>query len=141
MTTPLDIATTAATAVVGTMATAAWTQIREKCATLFQRYLDGADQTAALTRLDTHEQSMNVSDQRGREALRGVCTEAIAQDLAEILRRSPEAADQLRALAQAARAAAPEPAVSANDVRVKNVRNQGGDVIISGGDAHVGRDR
>lgn len=40
MSTPLELATTAATGVVGAMTTKAWAHIRERCVTLLRAHLD-----------------------------------------------------------------------------------------------------
>jgi crotonobetainyl-CoA:carnitine CoA-transferase CaiB-like acyl-CoA transferase len=140
MSTPVEIATAAASAVVGTMATQAWARISELCSALFQRYLDGEARTAALTRLDTHHQALSALDAQAREALSKGFAADTAQDLTKVLERSPEAAEQVRSLTEQARSAAAPEASVVSDVRVEDVRAKG-DVIVGGGNVTVGRNR
>ncbi|MCY9784205.1 hypothetical protein KIK06_09900 [Nocardiopsis sp. EMB25] len=136
MSAPLELATAAASSIVGAMATTAWTDIRESCVALFHRYLDGEAQTAAVTRLDTHHQALAATPDDARDGMTGIFAEHTAQDLAALLERSPEAAGQLRSLLEEVRSASASEVSVISHNRVENVKAKG-DVIVTGRDANV----
>lgn len=140
MSAPLELATAAASSIVGTMATTAWTHIRERCAALFRQYLDGETETAAVTRLDTQCQALTATPAEAREGMTGVFAEHTARDLTVLLERSPEAAEQLRSLLEEAQSATASETSVVSDIRLKNVKAKG-DVVVGGRDAKVEKQR
>ncbi|NKZ00014.1 hypothetical protein [Nocardiopsis alborubida] len=140
MSIPLELATTAASSIVGAMATGAWAHIRERCVTLLRRHLDTEAGTAAVTRLDEQQQALVATSADSREALTGFVAQDTARVLGAVLERSPEAADSLRSLLEEARSATATGESTVSGIRLENVRAKG-DIVLSGRDSKVEKTR
>lgn len=140
MSTPLELATTAATSIVASMATKAWDRVREKCVTLLRSHLDTQAVSTAVTRLDEQQHMLVATPVDARDALAGYITRDTFRVLDRMLTSSPEAAEPLRALLEEARSATVSGESVASEVRVENVRAKG-DVVVGGRDAKVEKKR
>lgn len=140
MSTPLELVTTAATSIVGAMATNAWAHIRERCVALLRGHLDEETGATAVARLDEQQQMLVATPAAEREALTDYFTKDTTRVLEGMLKVSPEAAESLRALREEARFAAASGESVVSDVRVENVKAKG-DVVVGGRDAKVEKKR
>ncbi|MEU0241877.1 hypothetical protein ABZ234_29695 [Nocardiopsis sp. NPDC006198] len=132
----MELATEAAAGIVAAMTSDAWTQIREHCVTFFRRYLSGGEEVLAVAGLDANHRALAAVPSQARQATAEAYARTTADDLAALLERSPEAAEQLRDLVAEVneRTATAEPKTK---VAVENVR-AGGDVIVAGNNVNMG---
>ena len=140
MSTPLELATTAATGIVGAMATRTWAHVRERCVALLRRYLDEESGVTAVTRLDEQRQTLVDTPADARDALAAFVTQDTTRLLRAVLERSPEAAEPLRALGEEARSATASGESVVSDIRLDNVKADG-DVVGGGRDVRVEKSR
>ena len=140
MSTPLELATTAATGIVGAMATRTWAHVRERCVALLRRYLDEESGVTAVTRLDEQRQTLVDTPADARDALAAFVTQDTTRLLRAVLERSPEAAEPLRALGEEARSATASGESVVSDIRLDNVKAKG-DVVVGGRDVKVEQSR
>ena len=140
MSTPLELATTAATGIVGAMATRTWAHVRERCVALLRRYLDEESGATAVTRLDEQRQTLVATPAEARDALAAFVTQDTTRLLRAVLERSPEAAEPLRALREEARSVEASGESVVSDIRLDNVRAKG-DVVVGGRDVKVEQSR
>ncbi|MEU5643441.1 hypothetical protein [Streptomyces milbemycinicus] len=136
MTTPEEIAALAGMAVVGAMATDTWTFVRDRCASLLRRHAP-EEKDAVLDLFDGFEQTLSAVGAEQHDSLTGMFADRAASALARVAARSSEAADEVRALAEAAGSARTESTarstISVRDVRVK------GDFVLGGRDTKVSK--
>ncbi|WAP55060.1 hypothetical protein [Streptomyces sp. S465] len=134
MNTPEAIAALAGSAVVGAMATDAWSFVRDRCAALLDRHAP-EERPTVLDLFEGFDRCLSTVEGEQHDSLAAMFADRAATALAPIAALSGEAADEVRALAEAADSArtdsAPRNAISVRDVRAK------GDFILGGRDTNV----
>lgn len=138
MTTPEQVAALAGTAIVGAMATDAWSYVRTRCAALLGRHAPSEGQEV-LTLLDAFEQALDSSGPTQRDVLVRTFTDRITTILAAVAHRSQESAADVRALSEEARTA-PAGRPSHSNLTYRNIKAQG-DFIWSGRDTNFSGER
>jgi len=138
MESPMEIATTAANAIVGAMATGAWTYVSGRCTELFAKYLpDKSDDV--LFRLDSYERLVARADPAARDEARREVAAVTARELAALAGHSETAAASVRALGEEA-AGHPDGSVAIQRLTFNNIK-AGGDFYGSGGDINIRKEK
>ncbi|WP_063726694.1 hypothetical protein [Streptomyces sp. RTd22] len=134
MNTPEAIAALAGSAVVGAMATDAWSFVRNRCAALLGRHAP-EDRRAVLDLFDGFDRYLSAVEGEQHDSLAAMFADRATTALARIAALSDEAADEVRTLAEAAHSARTE-SPAQNSISVRDVRAKG-DFILGGRDTKV----
>ncbi|SHJ97371.1 hypothetical protein SAMN05421803_11229 [Nocardiopsis flavescens] len=134
MSSPTEIATLAASAVVGAMANGTWSYLRGRCTELLEKHIpDGVE--SLLGRFDSYEETLEDTEPENRQVVTSTLTRVAARDLADVAGRSPDAAEDIRALADAAASVSGGEIVNIGTT-FKNIE-VGGDFNVSGRDNNI----
>ncbi|MFD0032109.1 hypothetical protein ACFVJK_28290 [Streptomyces sp. NPDC127172] len=137
MSTPTDLATLAASALVGSMTTDVWTYARRRLGALLARHAPD-EREQLLTRLDTYQSAVAVVVPEQREAITGSFGRLVAEALRDVVGRSAEVADEVRSLVDDLKSR-PEATVVNSNLTFRNIKASR-DFIWSGHDTHVSRE-
>ncbi|MEU3140112.1 hypothetical protein ABZ645_12145 [Nocardiopsis alba] len=138
MSSPMEIATMAASAVVGAMANGTWSYLRGRCAELLEKHIPNRVE-ALLSRLDSYKETLEETEPENRQVVETALTKVTARDLAEVASQSSYAADAVRALADAPTSVSGGEAVNIGTT-FKNIK-VGGDFNFSGRDNNITKDK
>lgn len=137
MTTPDDIASLAAAALVAAAATDTWTYVRTRFTGLLGRHAADEEQQV-IEPLDTYQSAVARFGPEACSGIAGTAVRQTADSLARISSRSPGAADALRELAEQLSAAIPEAAPGHRNLTYRNIRTGGSFTWIGGNVTHLG---
>lgn len=130
----MEVATMAASAVVGAMANGTWSYLRGRCVELLERHIPDSVESL-LGRLDSYEETLEETDPENRQVVETTLTRVAARDLAEVASQSSDAADAVRALADAPTSVSGGEVVNIGTT-FENIK-VGGDFNFSGRDNNI----